>query len=73
VSPQLAVANAFPHALQNRALGSFCTAPHDAHERPARRFDPHPEQKVEPAVAAAPQVPQRPGIGGTYPPALREM
>jgi hypothetical protein len=59
------VANAFPQASQNLAFGSFCTAPHDAHDNPARRFAPHAEQNVEPALAAAPQVPQRPGIGGT--------
>ena len=35
------------------------------HEMAVRRFAPQAEQKVEPAVAAEPQVPQRPGIGGT--------
>src|SRR5205807_6968487 len=59
------VVKAFPQALQNRALGSFWTAPQAAHDKPARRLAPHAAQKVEPALAAAPQVPQRPGIGGT--------
>jgi hypothetical protein len=33
-------------------------------------FAPQVEQKSEPALVAAPQVPQRPGRGGTYPPAF---
>ena len=59
------VVKGFPHELQKRAAGSFCTAPHDPHDNPARRFAPHAEQNVDEGLLAAPQVPQRPGKGGT--------
>jgi hypothetical protein len=65
-------ASGLPHELQKRPFGSFCTAPQDAHDA-VRMLAPHEEQNAEPAVFAEPQVPQRPGIGGTYPPALRVM
>lgn len=66
-------ASELPQRLQNRAEMSFCATPHDGQFRPTFRFAPHEEQKSEPATFAAPQVPQRPGSGGTYPPALRAM
>jgi hypothetical protein len=54
-----------PQRLQKRAELSFCATPHEGQLRPTRRFAPHEEQKSEPALLAAPQVPQRPGSGGT--------
>src|SRR6267142_3022460 len=60
----------FPQRLQKRAEVSFCVAPHDAHLRATLRLAPQDEQNSEPAVFAEPQLPQRPGSGGTYPPAL---
>ncbi len=55
-----------PQRLQKRAEGSFCCAPQEAQEAcAARRLAPQPEQKAEPEVTTEPQVPQRPGIGGT--------
>lgn len=65
--------NGFPQRLQNLALGSRCAAPHDEQVLPIVRFAPHEEQKPEPAMFAEPQVPHRPGKGGTYPPALLAM
>ena len=62
----------FPHLLQKRAVGSFGTAPHEPQLftlKPA----PQAEQKSASATFAAPQLPQRPGKGGMYPPALRAM
>jgi hypothetical protein len=44
---------------------SFWAKPHFGHIRPTFKFAPHDEQKSEPATFAAPQVPQRPGSGGT--------
>lgn len=57
-------ASGLPQELQKRPFGSFCTAPQDAHDA-VRVLAPHEEQNAEPAVLAAPHVPQRPGIGGT--------
>jgi len=59
------VLRGFPHLLQNLAELSFCAAPHDEQVLPIMRFAPHDEQKSEPALFAAPHVPQRPGKGGT--------
>ena len=58
-------AKALPQRLQNRAAGSFCSAPQEPQLRLTRRFAPQPEQKSEPPMLAAPQLPQRPGRGGT--------
>jgi hypothetical protein len=44
---------------------SFWETPQDGQLRPTRKLAPHAEQKSEPATFAAPQVPQRPGSGGT--------
>ena len=44
---------------------SLCVAPHEGQVRPTFKLAPHEEQKSEPATLAAPQVPQRPGNGGT--------
>jgi hypothetical protein len=44
---------------------SFWATPQDGQLRPTRRFAPQEEQKSEPTLFAAPQVPQRPGKGGT--------
>ena len=38
---------------------------HDAQVKPTRMFAPQMEQNAEPALVAVPQVPQRPGNGGT--------
>lgn len=58
-------ATGLPQRLQKRAVASFCTAPQEEQVRPTRMFAPQVEQKSEPALLAAPQVPQRPGMGGT--------
>ena len=54
-----------PQRLEKRAEASFCSAPQDEQDKPTRIFAPQVEQKPEPALLAAPHVPQRPGIGGT--------
>jgi hypothetical protein len=54
-----------PQRLQKRAEESFCFAPQEEHASETRMFAPQPEQKSESDVTTAPQVPQRPGIGGT--------
>jgi len=59
------LAKGFPQRLQKRAELSFCTVPQDAHVSPTRRLAPQAEQNAEPVEFAAPQVPQRPGNGGT--------
>jgi hypothetical protein len=51
--------------LQKRAAVSLCFAPQERQVSAARMFAPQVEQKSEPALLAAPQVPQRPGSGGT--------
>lgn len=59
------VVSGLPQLLQNRAAESFCAAPQEAQVTPACWFAPQVEQNADPAVLAAPQVPQRPGSGGT--------
>lgn len=54
-----------PQRLQKRAELSFCAWPQEGQLRPTRRFAPQEEQKSEPTELAEPQVPQRPGNGGT--------
>src|SRR5687768_8255046 len=58
-------ARGVPQRLQKRAEMSFCAAPQDGQPRPTFRLAPHDEQKSDPATFAAPQVPHRPGNGGT--------
>ena len=54
-----------PQRLQKRAEGSRCSEPQDEQVMPTFMFAPQVEQKAEPAELAAPQLPQRPGMGGT--------
>jgi hypothetical protein len=50
--------------LQNRDDGSFGAEP-QAGQVAILKFAPQAEQKLASAVLAAPQLPQRPGKGGT--------
>lgn len=54
-----------PQRLQKRAAASRWTEPHDSQLGITRRREPQVVQKSESVFVTAPQLPQRPGMGGT--------